>query len=158
MSCTPLRFLPSFLRKGKNKPKSISSEVILCQGTPDVFAAPVYSHWGGKKPHASIWWRGPALCSPQGWPAKIAELFIQCVTEVQLEWEVIVLLVWQEAASLTSEANVTGLKRVGFSAAPVYRCGHCEGCLVLVCSATKKLTAFLRGTNLPEWKGNPWNL
>lgn len=40
---TPLIFTCSFLRKGKKKPKPISPEVILCQGTPDIFAALVYS-------------------------------------------------------------------------------------------------------------------
>lgn len=36
-------FIPSFLRKGKNKPKSISPEVKI-RGTPHVFVALVYSY------------------------------------------------------------------------------------------------------------------
>lgn len=54
-------------------------------------------------------------------------------------------LVWQEAACLTLEANVTGLKGVRFSSVPASQYGHCKGCLLLVCSASKKLSSFYVG-------------
>lgn len=78
----------------------------------------------------------------------VAELFIQCVTEVQL-----MLPVWQEAASLSKERNVIGLEDFRFSAAPVHQCGHWEGCWLLVCSAAKKALCLLMWDKLAQVRG-----
>lgn len=64
---------------------------------------------------------------------------------------VLMLPVWQEAASVTKERNVIGLEGIRFSAARVHQCGHWEGCWLLVCSAAKK-ASYVGQTGLGERK------
>lgn len=137
----PLVFIPSFLRKGKNKPKSISPEDTwhLCSSAvaeeernPMTFLMAGFS---------SVFLTG--LANYGSWA-------------IYSVWQkfssVLMLPVRQEAASVTKERSVIGLEGVRFSAAPVHQGGHWEGCWLWCALQQETLCAFLCGTNWPRWE------
>lgn len=144
----PLMFIPSFLRKGKNKPKSMSPEVTLCQGTPDIFVAILLL----RKKETPFFFDSRVQLHV---PHRAGQLWwLKCLFSV---WQKcnsgLMLPVWQEAASPAKERNAIGLRRCwvfSCSGTAVWSLGRMLGCWCA--QQQKKLCAFLGGTNWPRWE------
>lgn len=103
----PLMFTPSFLRKGKSKPKSISPEVTLCQGTPDIFVALLLL----KKKETPFFFDSSIQLHVPHRAGQLWRLSCFCDIVWQKCNSVLMLPVWQEAVSLTKERNMIGFRR-----------------------------------------------